>query len=155
MKSSSDILSMVYIYKKELNVIRQITETLYHDTYGLDLKISYDADRIQMQSDPTGCLIAKIVAMDKRLEQSEAEMTHYLSLINMIEDVCKSNLNETELLVVRTKFFTSSRPLTRDEVAEELRYSPDWVKKVLLSAYMKLDQVFALRFDEEDLEKIG
>lgn len=147
MKSAKDILLTVRDFYYRIRTCRLSLEALYQETYGLDLKIGYDKETSGAGDPHAGetVLVNKIELLDKKAERVEKEITHYVELINWLENLCIQTLNDQELLVIRLSFF-NKKMLSRDEIARQLRYSSAWVAKTRTSAYQKLDnRLFDLR----------
>ena len=142
MKSAKELLSMVQFFYYRIRSERLSVEALYMDTYGCDLKIDYDlGNQISVEPDPRrteGLLIDKILRLDKKLEKAQETINHYVSLIDWLENLCITNLSESELLVIRMSFFAKN-PMNRRQIAQKLKYSEPWVAKQRISAYQKLD----------------
>ena len=140
MNSAKNILSLIPIFKRMIRSERAALEALYDDTYGMNIKCSYDEDRLQFTPPAPGdALISKITRFEERQAKAEEKISEYLEIIGFIETMCSTTLTHQELLVVRTKFFETPRPRSRLEVAQSLHYSESWVMQQLVSAYSKLD----------------
>lgn len=155
MNSAKNILSLVPVYKRMIRSERAALEALYDDTYGMNIKCSYDDDRLQFTPPAPGdALISKITRLEERQAKAEEKIGEYVAIINFIEQMCNSSLTATELLVIRTKFFETTRPRSRQEVAESLSYSESWVMQQLVSAYSKLDNKLVELESNHDLPAV-
>lgn len=144
MRSARDILQEVWFYKQRIKKVVEMTKAYYEDCFGVELSCDPEAVHVQAQHSVDDAVIAKLLQYDKRIEKAEEEITKYREIIDFIEGVCTSTLNEKELLVVREKYFSTEKDVTREQIARKHHYSVDWVAKTLVSAYSKLDQAFAV-----------
>lgn len=140
MKSAKTILTMIPSFYRRIRSVVETTQAYYSDCYGIELH-GYEQP-IQSESKPDEVIINKLLQFEKRLSKAESEIKHYNSIITCVESACILNLTNDELDVVRRKYF-GMKEVTRVDIADELHYSEEWVAKRLVSAYQKLDQVFA------------
>lgn len=153
MKSAKEILSMVQFFYHRIRTERLSLEALYQDTYGCDLKIDYDLEnRVFVEPDPhhnEGLLIDKILRLDKKLEEAQERVNHYVYLIDWLENLCIETLNEDELLVIRLTFF-GKQTFSCYDIAKKLHFSESWVAHKRADAYQKLDgKFFELKRDHK------
>lgn len=142
MAEAKEFLNHYWQLKAKVKIEKMHIRGVYDDTYGLDLPCGQILDQVQHEkTDPAAVLIDKILKMEKDLNRIEERLHRYMYLLDFIEKTCIDNLNEQEMLVIGTKFFSGDRPLTHLEIARKLKYSEAWVNKWIMHAYMTLDQV--------------